>query len=181
MFRLLDHPRDIRTEFWYYELRDGDAVDVDGAGEVADAADERGPEAVVTGGARDFERNEVLRLTSKDPDFADLVVAHLCIQQLQVEPGIQPSVTEGLYELVKAELKKRGVGSRQATQRADVAIREMGDYLFDKLLYRQTYDNSMQGYVSKAVVPRGRLEFSLQWTALPTHVAQVTSTTLPRQ
>jgi hypothetical protein len=155
LFRLLDHPRNIRTEFWYYELSDRDPVD----GEAADdAADEGGPEVIVTGGARDFERNEVLRLTAKDPDFADLVVAHLCIQQLQLEPGTKPCDAEGLYDMVKAELVKRGVGSRQATQRADVAIREMGDYLFDKLLYRQTYDDSVQGYVSKAVVPRGGLK-----------------------
>jgi hypothetical protein len=92
-------------------------------------------------------------MLAKDNDFQDVLIAHLCMQSC-TEANTS---TKAIFELTRDVLVKQGLGSRLAASRADIAVREMGKYTFDKLLYREVFDPQTKTFASKAVVPSGGL------------------------
>ena len=119
------------------------------SGSVPDSIDET--LAAVSGGRSKFDREATIALQLRDPEFGDVMRA-LRIKKELLDEGKTADEVE-----VYKELKKQLSETHGPSKRVDTAVKQMGKYELDGLLYRNVLNPTSNEYGKRVVLPAGGL------------------------
>jgi hypothetical protein len=133
------------------------AAPPEGRPDLAEAGPPAGDTDIVRTDAVGFERSRIRKLLEVDHDFRDIVLAHDTAKVIAERNESRED--KHLFEQIKGRLRRLFADDTPSShaKRADSALKEMGDYKLDGLLYRSVWDDNEKTHRDVAVIPRGGL------------------------